>query len=202
MVPVLACGPFFSQEGVYASIFVLLAVKPLTYVAFVQAFRYRVSSPQPMTPKRAVVIAGVRAVVGLVLVAALYATLAIAGPGEWLSWSALMAERAVAWLVIGRCLAHLRGRRLAGWTISGTAIDAAYDAAIGASLLVGWAPHAIAGAAIALFVAGLTVVGRRRALKARFNQGAPACLRCAYDLTGNRSGICPECGAQASRAAA
>jgi hypothetical protein len=36
----------------------------------------------------------------------------------------------------------------------------------------------------------------RRALRVR----AGRCLRCGYDLTGNTSGICPECGAQAAPA--
>ena len=35
----------------------------------------------------------------------------------------------------------------------------------------------------------------RRFLRERLNsQGIPICMKCGYDLTGNVSGICPECG--------
>ena len=40
---VLACGPFFSTVGLGVSLFILLVVKPATYFAFIQAFRFRVS---------------------------------------------------------------------------------------------------------------------------------------------------------------
>jgi len=33
-----------------------------------------------------------------------------------------------------------------------------------------------------------------RRLQGRIDRGEPLCLRCAYDLNGNLSGICPECG--------
>ena len=34
-----------------------------------------------------------------------------------------------------------------------------------------------------------------RSLRIRLNQlGRPTCLGCGYDLTGNESGVCPECG--------
>jgi hypothetical protein len=39
----------------------------------------------------------------------------------------------------------------------------------------------------------LHVVGRRASLKMRFTR-RPVCLCCGYDLTGNISGRCPECG--------
>jgi hypothetical protein len=35
----------------------------------------------------------------------------------------------------------------------------------------------------------------RRFLRQRLNEmGIPICMKCAYDLTGNTSGVCPECG--------
>ena len=38
--------------------------------------------------------------------------------------------------------------------------------------------------------------------RARLRRGAGLCMRCGYDLTGNLSGVCPECGAAAAGAAA
>ena len=32
--------------------------------------------------------------------------------------------------------------------------------------------------------------------KARDEDGVPRCSRCGYDLTGNESGVCPECGTE------
>ena len=38
----------------------------------------------------------------------------------------------------------------------------------------------------------------RRAIRAELNRRSlPVCMRCAYDLTGNTSGVCPECGIEA-----
>ena len=35
----------------------------------------------------------------------------------------------------------------------------------------------------------------RRFLRQELNaRGIPICMKCAYDLTGNESGVCPECG--------
>ncbi len=202
-MPTLACGPFFelSDAGVYASIFVLLVVKPLTHFAFIQAFRFRVTAPDPMTVKGAARIAAVRTLVGAALILLAFWILSGLQAGAVASWSTLMAERTLVWLAIGWRMARLRGRRLAGWTISGAGIDAAYDAAIGASLIAGWLPHVVAAGAIALFIAALTAIGRRWSLRSRFTDGR-ACLHCGYDLAGNVSGICPECGAATARRAA
>ena len=38
----------------------------------------------------------------------------------------------------------------------------------------------------------------RRFLRERLNaSGIPICMKCGYDLTGNESGVCPECGVEA-----
>jgi hypothetical protein len=114
------------------------------------------------------------------------------------SWVYLYAERLTSWFIVGWRGASLRGRRLAGWCISGTLINAAFDFAMVAGLLGGW-PYVVAVAAgLAVFIALLHTIGRRASLRARF---APACLRCSYDLTGNLSGQCPECGAPIALAA-
>ena len=40
----------------------------------------------------------------------------------------------------------------------------------------------------------------RRFLRKRLNAlGIPICIKCGYDLTGNVSGVCPECGAGIKR---
>ncbi len=196
----IACGPFFSEEGLHLSLFVLLVVKPLTYFAFIQAFRFRVSRGTPMSTHRAACLAGVRTLAGAALVASMYGMLSVTGAGEWVSWSALMAERALVWLAIGWWLAGLRGRRLAGWTLSGAAIDGAYDATIGASVIGGgWLPHVGVAGAVAILITGLTLVGRRRSLRARFARPG-ICSQCDYDLAGSVSGVCPECGTRARAA--
>ncbi|MBX3390570.1 MAG: hypothetical protein KF691_14065 [Phycisphaeraceae bacterium] len=49
--------------------------------------------------------------------------------------------------------------------------------------------------AVVAFLVPLFVIGRRPSLKARFF--APnLCRCCGYDLTGNCTGTCPECGTQ------
>lgn len=46
---------------------------------------------------------------------------------------------------------------------------------------------------IVLFIVVLDARGRRDRLKLRFTDD-PRCHVCVYNLTGNLSGICPECG--------
>ena len=47
--------------------------------------------------------------------------------------------------------------------------------------------------AVPLLIAWFTVIQRRNLLRAkRLAEGR--CLGCGYDLTGNLSGVCPECG--------
>ena len=196
----LACGPFFSTLGLGVSLFTLLVVKPATYFAFMQAFRYRVSRDLPMSTRQAVWLTVTRTLVG----AALVAGAALIGGVLFQSssidpelraavlWAALAAERMGLWLCLG-LYAGIRGRRLAGWTMSGVGIDLAYDVAAGVSLADQWLIHGAILAAVLLFIAALHKVGRRASLRARFATSR-RCARCAYDLTGNVSGICPECG--------
>jgi hypothetical protein len=197
---ILACGPFFSTTGVAVSLFVLLVVKPATYFAFIQAFRYRVSRDLPMSLRRAVWMAVARTLIG----AALLGGVALAAqfifrfapdyPGfrEATLWGFLAAERLGLWLCLG-VYAGLRTRRLVGWTLSGVCIDLAYDVAVGVTLADQWLIHAGILGAVFVFIALLHRVGRRQSLRDRFAT-TPRCRRCAYDLTGNLSGVCPECG--------
>ncbi len=46
---------------------------------------------------------------------------------------------------------------------------------------------------IGAFIGILSATGKRRSLQVRFSQ-TPHCSSCTYNLTGNLSGICPECG--------
>jgi len=200
MMLTLACGPYFSTTGALVSLFVLLLVKPATYFAFIQAFRYRVTRDLPMSTRQALGLTAARTFIGVALLggAALAAGLMaksplaaspVSGP---LLWGVLAAERLALWLCLG-LYAGLRTRRLLGWTLSGVCLDLAYDVAIGVTLADQWLIHAAILAAMFVFVALLHRVGRRESLRARFATG-PRCVGCSYDLTGNVSGRCPECG--------
>jgi hypothetical protein len=66
---------------------------------------------------------------------------------------------------------------------------------IAAALLVSHYPLlavAAVAATVNAVVSGWTTYRRRSALYARLEDGR--CLHCGYDLTGNVSGKCPECG--------
>ena len=202
--PPLACGPFFSTTGLFVSLFVLLVVKPVTYFAFIQAFRYRVSRDVPMSFRTAAGLAAARSLVGFALIGGVAVAAAALSGGDFFGpgvreatlWGVLAAERLVVWLGLG-WYAGLRSRRLVGWTLSGVGIDLAYDVAVGVTLADEWLLHVSILAAVAAFLAGLHWIGRRRSLRVRF-ETTPRCARCAYDLTGNLSGVCPECGTPAA----
>lgn len=191
----LACGPYFSEEGLYGGLVLFLLVKPLAYFAFVNAFRYRVSRPIPMRTGQAIGLAAARAGLGIGLIGLGAAALfALKSEQLWMwSWAYLFAERIFAWWLIGSRGAGLRGRRLVGWIISGTLLNAAFDVAAVWGLIEGIGPQVGIVAAIGIFIAALHVVGRRDSLKARF-ASVRNCAACNYDLTGNLSGTCPECG--------
>jgi hypothetical protein len=153
-----------------------------------------------MSFKRAIRLAVTRTLVGAALLggvaaAATLASGASAIPSTYrpaVLWGALVAERLGLWLCLG-IYAGLRSRRLAGWTLSGVCIDLAYDVAVGVALADAWAIHAGILAGVAVFIGLLHKIGRRRSLVTRF-ESTPRCARCAYDLTANASGVCPECG--------
>lgn len=195
----LACGPYFDETGLWVSLLLLLVVKPLAYFAFIQAFRYRVSRPYPMLFSQAAKLAAMRAGLGLVLTAiggVIFVGLTRASEIPALmaiSWLYLYGERVFSWWLVGSWGAGLRGRRLAGWIVSGTLMNAAFDAAIVLGLIHGALPMLAITAVIAMCIWMLHVVGRRASLKLRFTR-KPVCLCCGYDLTGNLSGRCPECG--------
>lgn len=190
----LACGPYFDESGMLASLVLFLLIKPLTYYAYIRAFRFRVCSAIPMTVKQAVGLAALRAALGLVLVGG--GALAIVNwsllPGSLSGWIYLYGSRIFAWWIVG-CIAHLRGPRMIGWIAGGEAINIIFDLAVVAGLAKGVLPAIIAVAVIAAFIYLLDWRGRRPDLLARFAVH-PHCTVCQYNLTGNLSGICPECG--------
>ncbi|MCI0676305.1 MAG: hypothetical protein L0Y42_11090 [Phycisphaerales bacterium] len=198
----LACGPYFDETGFLVSVVLFLAVKPLAYFAFIQAFRYRVSRAIPMRMGQAIGLTALRAGLGIGLVSAGAGAMYLARdwglmpPDSWFvfSWVFLYAERLFSWWFVGWRGAGLRGRRLVGWIISGTLINAAFDVAMVMGLLEGWMPPAGIVAGIGMFILALHVVGRRDSLKRRFASGT-TCHTCGYSLMGNLSGRCPECGA-------
>ena len=205
---ILACGPFFSTAGLGVSLLVLLVVKPATYFAFIQAFRFRVSRDVPMSFKRAVGLAVTRTLVGAALLGSVAAVASLVwrastGPHTFqpvILWGTLGAERLGLWFCLGK-YAGLGSRRLVGWTLSGVCIDLAYDVAVGVALADQWPIHVGILAGVAVFIYALHRIGRRRSLVARFD-ATPRCARCAYDLTANVSGVCPECGTAVVRAGA
>ena len=191
----LACGPYFAPGGLESSLAIFLVLKPLAYYAFIQAYRYRVNRPAPMGFGTAAKLAGLRTLLGILIIG--FGAAALAGIGSetlWkLSWIYLYAERVFSWWVIGAYGARLAGQRLVGWTIGGTLVNAAFDGAVLLGIAEGWTYPLAICAAIALFIYVLHVVGRRDALRSRFPT-YPLCWKCHYNLTGNLSGICPECG--------
>jgi hypothetical protein len=192
----LACGPVFSEMTIPGAIAVLFVVKPLLYFGFIQAFKYRVSRFVPMSSRRAWALAGTRAAAGLATsgLAYLFVSITHVRLDDWiaLTWGLLIAERCAMWFALGVWGAGLRGRRLLGWTISGVGIDVAYDGAIAAGALFGLGAHLVVTIFAVIFIHALHVVGRRDSLKQRFSNFN--CRQCGYDLCGNLSGICPECG--------
>lgn len=190
----LACGPYFNEAGLVASLVLLVLVKPLSYYAYIIAFRYRVSAEIPMTVGQGVKLALLRAGLGLALVgggAFLMANM-FGSAGVIAGWVYLYPSRIFAWWIVGR-LAKLQGWRMVGWIVGGEAINIAFDLAILGGLAEGIVFPMIAAVVVAIFIYVLHWRGHRPELLARFAAN-PHCPVCQYNLTGNLSGVCPECG--------
>jgi hypothetical protein len=82
---------------------------------------------------------------------------------------------------------------LVGWIISGTLLNAALDVAAVWGLIEGPGPQIAIVAGVGVFIMALHMIGRRDSLRLRF-ASLKNCAACNYDLTGNLSGRCPECG--------
>lgn len=192
----LGCGP---SGEIFIVIFaggsaLLIGLKAVLYYAFISAFRFRVAAAVPMSRGRVGKLTLFRLLAGTLIMLTWALLFAAPEPSTALPvlWAVSIVERMVIWLCLGYWGAQLRGRRLVGWTISGTAIDAACD-----GLLAGFAfdPGLIVVilGVLPIFIAVLHHVGRRNSLINRFST-TPHCSKCNYDLTGNLSGVCPECG--------
>jgi hypothetical protein len=194
MLPTLACGPWFNEGGFIGSVALIFLIKPLVYFAFILAFRYRVSRAIPMRIGQAAKLAGIRAIIGLLVIGG--ATLALlpwARESTFLiGWIIICIERIGAWWYVGSKLARLQGRRLIGWIFSGTLINVWFDVAVAYGLAKGVVPQIIILAGVLAFIAVLFAFGMRTSLRSRFL--ICRCQQCLYDLTGNLSGRCPECG--------
>lgn len=198
----LACGPYFSAAGLLISAVALLVIKPVTYFAFIQAFRYRVSRAIPMSFRRAAGLAVLRSVLGAAGFALIATILSIVESGSSnyfgvditiIAWILLVLERLAIWCLIGWYFAGLRGRRLLGWTFSGTLIDVAYDITVMANVGDMIWSNIILVLGLLAFLIPLHIIGRRDELRYGFTN-EPRCSKCQYNLTGNLSGECPECG--------
>ena len=194
---ILACGTYFSEDGLIASVVLLLLVKPLAYFGYVEAFRFRVSRAIPMTTGQAAKLAGVRALLGVLFIGGGALVVGQFGRSDvsilLASWVYMFLARVSAWWFVGSKLAQLRGHRLVGWIIGGTALNAGIDLAVVGGLAGGWVFPVGAAVGIGVFVWVLRATGRRDSLLGRFADW-PTCSSCGYNLTGNLSGICPECG--------
>lgn len=192
---VLSCGPYFQPAGMITSLVIFLLIKPYAYFAFIQAYRYRVSREIPMTTKQAIKLALLRALLGVVLVGGgAFVLTYFSLTGAWLySWVYMYFARLVSWWFVGYKCAGIKGVRLVGWIVFGTLINIAFDGAVVVGLATGWFFPALIILGISIFIFILHKIGQRPYLQARFAD-YPLCTNCQYNLTGNLSGICPECG--------
>ncbi len=202
MILTLACGPYFSETGMLLGLALLGVVKPFLYWFFLLAFRYRVSTDRPLSSRRVVKFAAIRAGVGLGVLLGAWLLLGLLNLAA--AWIFLVAERFMVWTMIGWHL-PLKGRRLFGFICSGAGIDIFMDINVALGGIFGassvplgaWGGIAvlllIEFGAIGAFLYPLYSIGRRRSLRARFF-AKDVCRSCGYDLTGNTTGVCPECG--------
>lgn len=101
----LACSPYIGVDGAgfWVSLVVFLLLKPLAYYGFIQAFRFRVSRPIPMTFRQAFRLTIARAGLGILFFAVGAAVVVISRSTTVLAWSWLYlylgrgAPRAANW---------------------------------------------------------------------------------------------------------
>ena len=189
----LACGPYISGQTIAAIFLTFFVAKPAVYFLFVRAFRYRVSRSIPMGNLEAAVIAIARSVIGFVFIGGGFMLFGgDSGADSVLPWVYMYFARFVAWFLIGGPWLGMRGQRLLLWIAGGMAVNLIFDLAIILELVDSLGSLLFVGPAVAL-TAILTVFGHRTKLRARFSE-EPLCHECQYNLTGNLSGRCPECG--------
>ncbi len=190
----LACGIYIDETGFWLALAIFVLIKPLVYYAFIQAFRYRVSADIPLSFGRVFKLTLMRTGLGVAIFlvgAGIVIMLGDASP-VISSMIFLYVARIGAWWLVGSWGAKLKGRRLLGWIISGWLINAAFDLSILLGAFTGYESVLMLLGGIFVFLIPLHLIGRRTSLKARFT--LPHCAKCEYNLIGNLSGVCPECG--------
>ncbi len=201
MIPTLAHGFFVEEPEWQLAIVIVMIAKVSLYWLLVWAFRYRVSADRPMSRRRIAAMVGMRSAMGPIVLLAAWASLFI--KGGTLTYLAMYVTRVGAWLFVGR-LMRVRGRGLVGFVLSGLWIDLALDLAIlaaGVGSQSGDDSVLLAsgfGLLIAVIMLGPLLIplcgsSKSMALLARFPPSC-VCRMCGYDLTGNVTGVCPECG--------
>lgn len=201
MIPTLAHGFFVQEPEWQMAIAIVMIAKISLYWLLVWAFRYRVSADRPMPRRRIALMVGTRAAMGPLVLLAAWASLFI--KGGVLTYLALYVARAGAWLLVGR-LMPVRWKGLVGLTMSGLWIDLALDLAVltaGVGSQSGEDSVLLAsgfGLLIAVIMLGplfmaLCSSSKSPGLLSRFSSTS-VCRKCGYDLTGNTTGVCPECG--------
>ena len=196
MIPTLtlACGPYIDVVGFWISLGIFLLIKPLVYFGFIQAFRFRVSAAIPMSFGRAIKLTLMRTGLGVLIFLGGWAIVMAFQDetGFIISWIYLYIARIGAWWFVGAKGAKLKGRRLLGWIISGWLINVAFDMSVVFGTFAGVENALMFVGGILVCLVPLHLIGRRASLKDRFT--LPLCAECNYNLTGNLSGVCPECG--------
>lgn len=179
----------------------LVVGKPAVCWVFILCFRYRVSTPRPMSKRIVTSAALLRSGIGIATILAVFLFAGFMGNGNGFDTSLLtfaylflFCVRVTAWHVLGRRFAKIQDRSLLAWTSFGIGIDFVGDAAIVALGLGSPVAFGLLSAAIVAFLIPLYLTGQRPNLKARFFSTA-VCKHCGYDLGGlETKHKCPECG--------
>lgn len=201
MIPTLAHGVFFVDTAWQVTIALVMIAKVTLHWLLIWAYRYQVSSDRPASSRRIIAMTGVRAAMGPIVVLVMW--LGVSLKRALLFYLAPYLVRVVAWVFVG-WLMPLRGKRVGGFLLAGMWIDVVLDVAIvatgmaddyGGTGLAGLAALGllIGGLPLGLLLVPLCLSSKSPALLARF-QSDRVCRKCGYDLTGNATGVCPECG--------
>lgn len=177
--------------------FGLLILKPmLFFVVFRGIGRFEFGRPI-LTVRECAGLAAFRAVCELpVLLVVVIAVANRTGSGSlaygMVVWLVVLCLRATAWFIVGAVINGLDRRSLWMLVACGVGVDIAVDIALVLGVIAGvWLYVLLFVVVLAIFSASLLP----RSTSAEGNDGGPRrCGSCGYDLRGNRSGRCPECG--------
>ncbi len=190
----------FDFTSIYIVLFILLVVNPIAYYFLVNAYRYRVNRAMPITRSQTVKLAAARIGMGMVFVGGgTWVSLVVGDPfGVLLCY--IVVARITIWWVVGKHMLILSSKRLFGWIVAGMIIDTAFDVMINREFLIksdnyyhGVLLTLPVVVPVAIFVYFINRRGKRPELVEQFDP-SQFCQTCKYNLTGNLTGICPECG--------